>query len=298
MAHGFARYRAWSHRQQSSLRPGRFRDCADLVSRARGRADVGEVIRVLAIVRLLVMVAGFFVVAVFTRRRAKQRLASIATLERPRFAEPTSTDVRGALAEMVGISAASAADSKWTITSAEEGSRGPEVAEAVWSRIPRVSSAVWVAAELPRSVVLPITFAPWKPRALASFERGRRSRYGIDEGVFVRDDRLGRNWLAWVGLESDAARALDADPAVWAVVQRITPALVTATAVAAPDSRELAVPAPSGFRLGSGTRISFRGRFVLVGPGSEPNLAHSSSREDLRQAAQYLANTFHSTDVS
>lgn len=251
-----------------------------------------------AIVQLLLMITAFVVIVVFVRRRARRRFASAATLDRPPFAAPSSIDVRGALAEMLGVSAATEAGLKWTITSADSGSKGLEIAEAVWSGIPRVSSAVWAVVELPRSVALPITFAPWKPRSFASFERGMKSHYGIDEGVLVVDDRLGRNWLAWVAREADATSALDADPAVWPVLRGITPALVTANAGETPPSTEITVPPPSGFHLGASTKVSFRGRFVLVGPGSEPNLAKSSSREDLRQAVEYLADTFRSIDLS
>ncbi|MGI9646154.1 MAG: hypothetical protein ACR2O6_12685 [Ilumatobacteraceae bacterium] len=236
------------------------------------------------IVKFALMLAGFVALAATMGRRARRRFRRFAALERPPFAAPASTDLRAALAELLGVP--DNEQGRWTITSSEVSPGGPEVAQAVWTRVPKLPAAAWAAAQLDRPVALPITFGSWKPHALASLERGYRTRYGVEEGVLVEDERLGRQWLAWVADDLDHRRSLDADPTVWPVMQALTPASVTAGATTP----------PSGFKLDPRARIHFRGRFVLIGPGSEPTIG-APGLEDLRRAAEFVATTFHHLDT-
>ena len=158
----------------------------------------------------------------------------------------------------------------------------------------KARNGVWVCALLPRPAALPITFEPWKPRALANFERKERRRVGAVDAALVDDDRLGRTWLAWIGPDADPTRALDADPLVWSVVRAMTPTLVTAM----PPADDLAeggsdgVAPAQGFELGPDTDVHFRGRFVLIGPGATVNLSGRSRPEDIERAVAFVVASF------
>ena len=246
--------------------------------------SIGEAMS--ALIGIVVVLAVFIVVAVASTRRNRRRMTEMGTLHRPRFVDPAASDLRSAVDEMFGL-ASEPGMRVTTVVAPSAVNPALEIATIT------ARNGVWVCAELPRPVALPITFEPWKPRPLAKFERKMHEQVGVVDAMLIDDGRLGRTWLGRTGAEADSLRGLDADPLVWPVVSAMACAVE-----AAPSSEQAGqlgavhVAPAHGFGLGRDTAVHFRGRFVVVGPGATINFSGRSRPEDIERAVAFVVAAF------
>lgn len=237
-----------------------------------------------ALAAIALPAVAFVALAVLASRRSRRRLPALVGLATPSWELPTSTDLAAAADELLDLDGLRAVSRSCEVELGT-GASGVPIAMVAVRTSPVPLTSLWAVAELARPVLVPLTFASWRPRPIVTRADQALARRGAEPGTLVTDDRLGTTWTAWAPPDHDEPSALDADPTVWTAVSALAPALATT-----PDPQP-GEPAP-GFRLGPDVRVSVRGRFVVVGPGADPDLSGAASRDVLALAADLVVRTF------